>query len=66
MLMNEQADLLELLLSNKQQDFLRTDGDLSAFALPTERDQQLDMDNIIDPSDGSSLLFLNNLLGKNF
>lgn len=63
MLMTGQPDLLELLLGKNQEEYLTSEGDLGVFAPSTERDQALDIDNIIDPADPTSLLFLSNYGG---
>lgn len=54
MLMHGQTDFLELLLGKNQEELLTADGQINPF-IP-ERDQQLDMDSIVDPSDESTLI----------
>ena len=62
MLMHEQPDLLDLYLGKQHDDLLTVD--LSAYAAPSERDQQLDIDYVMDPTDENTLMYLNNFVGK--
>lgn len=61
MLMHDQPDFLDLYLG-KQEELLTVD--LSAYALPQERDQQLDMDNVMYPADDNAMMYINNLVGR--